>query len=462
MLRKILVALKWAIGVLGGICAVLYVLTVVINWHDADASSAALRMAEYHRKRPPARDEDNAYVYTLGFGVAPGDDPLAMGRKRLAWLQRAEKSHVLVLGLDPLGTPFDAEATRHASVQKYLDSCGPRDPGCSTIFESARLTFDTWNSSESWMLERYQTLLNFGSWREFVSRHFYAPLPPYAAVSDGQKLLFLHARIRAANGDAPGVNELLAEDLRFWRRALESSDGIMSKMVATASILRHFKLGAEIVSALPPALVQEAVPAEWRVAMTDPERSIWRCMTGEWIREYGLIRNLESELADSLPTGDSLVDRVLESLSGPFFQPQDTINLLAEQYTLAAQLIEGVPMARYEEATARITELSDAATREAFPPRSLYNIPGRILIGYGPDLGSYARRVGDLEGVRQAALAAVNLHEESIAPKNIPAALARSQFRNPYDGRPFDWDAADGAVVFRGLEAGERGEHRIH
>ena len=419
-------------------------------------------MAELHRNRPAVRDEDNAFVYAMGFDAAQGEDPIEMGRKRLAWLQQAEESEELDLDRDPRGAPPDYRATLHPAVKAYFDACGPRGPACRAAFESAWPAFDTWNDSEAWLLERYRTLLKMISWREFVSRHVVAPLPPYATVMDGQKVLLLHARIRAANSDSSSVKELLAGDLRFWRRALESSDLLISKMIATAAILRHFKLGAGIVSALPTTQVQEAMPAEWSVAITDAELSMWRCMTGEWILTSGTIRSLESELAESLPTDDSIVDKAIASFSSPFFQPQDTINLFAEQYALAAKMIEGVPLAEYEAATNRVTELAERATREAFPPRSLYNIPGRIVLGYGPDYGSYARRIGDIEGVRRAALAAVSLQEEQVLTDAVPAALAASPLRNPYNDQPLAWDASDGAVVFRGLEPGERGEHRIH
>ena len=117
MLRRILVALKWAIGALAGICVLMYLVLLVINWRDVGASASALQLADLYRNRPPARDQDNGYVYALGFGSAPGVDPLEMGLKRLAWLQQAEDLDDLNLDLDPLGSPFDYRSTRHPAVQ---------------------------------------------------------------------------------------------------------------------------------------------------------------------------------------------------------------------------------------------------------------------------------------------------------------------------------------------------------
>jgi hypothetical protein len=46
-------------------------------------------------------------------------------------------------------------------------------------------------------------------------------------------------------------------------------------------------------------------------------------------------------------------------------------------------------------------------------------------------------------------------------PPEVPAALAATSLRNPYDNRPFEWDPKDSVILFRGLEVGERGEHRL-
>jgi hypothetical protein len=63
--------------------------------------------------------------------------------------------------------------------------------------------------------------------------------------------------------------------------------------------------------------------------------------------------------------------------------------------------------------------------------------------------------------VRRAALAAVTLRAAGIASTDVAAALGSSGLRQPYDDSAFRWDAADQAIVFRGLQGGARGEHRL-
>ena len=49
-----------------------------------------------------------------------------------------------------------------------------------------------------------------------------------------------------------------------------------------------------------------------------------------------------------------------------------------------------------------------------------------------------------------------------VESKDVPAALANAELRDPYTNQPFVWDEASQSIVFTGLQTGERGEHRIY
>ncbi len=464
MLRKILVILPWVAGGLFGLSVLLYLVALAVNWRDAEPSAAALQMADFYRSRTDVRDEDNGFVYMMGFDVGPDEDPMAMGFRRVDWLRKAEGDTSLDLSRDPLGEPRHYGADRDPAIREYLEACGPRGPGCNDTLEAASKAFKGRVGAEDWLLTRYRALLNREGWREFISTDLPAAMPRYAPVMDGQKLLLLQAMTRAGERDAGAVKEVLGEDLRFWRRVLESSDTLISKMIASAAILRHFKVGATILASFPPENLAAALPVEWQAPITESERSMERCIVGEWQLMSDIFHDAATrESAAGFVMDDSISSRASSALVDPMFQPQDTINVYSEHYARSIQFLEGVSFANLGEATDRVTELSRTAANESLPPRSLYNFLGRMVAGIGTaDFGSYARRVGDLEGVRRAALAAIELHVAQIDGGDIPAALAASPLRNPYTDEPFLWDATDGAVVFRGLEPGERGEHRIH
>jgi hypothetical protein len=270
---------------------------------------------------------------------------------------------------------------------------------------------------------------------------------------EGQRLLLLDAKVLARKGEYRKLRELLSLDLSFWRRVLESSDTLLTKMVATAAINRHFSLGNLVLRTLPPDRVVDAIPAEWRMPFSNDERSMLRCMVGEWVSTSAMLQKIAEDY--SAANEDDLLASALAWLSEPFYKPQATINGYAGHFSRVATLLN-VPLDQYESALAQASELA----RQAFPPRSLYNVMGQTILGMGSfSYDRYARRIGDVEGVRRAALATVSTRAARVTKDDVPASLASSPLRNPYNDRPFEWDGE--AVVFHGLESGSRGEHRF-
>jgi hypothetical protein len=446
-------------GGIVGLCIAAYLVALAINWRDREPSPTALRFASLYRDRPAAADEDNAYIYVMGFTVAPDESPYQMGLRRIAWLRESTSLQPLDISRDPLGKRPDYRVGRLAAIREFIDACKPASVSCDTAFGTGDGVFEQWMASESWLLVRYRELIPRRGWRETVPTDLSAPFPSYQLVMDGQKLLLLNAKILARRGEYASVRQLLEEDLRFWRGVLESSDTLVSRMIATAAITRHFELGNLIFREIPPGDVMAAVPAEWNVALSESELSMRRCLVGEWTFMSAALRNMMTYR--SAPNDESFASGVLGRLTAPFYQQQDTINAHAEYLSEMAERMS-VPLDEYEEALSRATEFSARTRSEAVPPRSVYNIIGRIATGVGAyDYGSYARRVGDLEGVRRVALAAVTLRAAKVAAAEVPAQLAVTSLRNPYDDRPFEWDPKSSAIIFRGLEPSERGVHRI-
>jgi hypothetical protein len=59
--------------------------------------------------------------------------------------------------------------------------------------------------------------------------------------------------------------------------------------------------------------------------------------------------------------------------------------------------------------------------------------------------------------MRRAALLATELRSQSVMQTELTARLHAASLRNPYDDRPFQWSEEEQAIVFVGLEKGERG-----
>jgi hypothetical protein len=172
----------------------------------------------------------------------------------------------------------------------------------------------------------------------------------------------------------------------------------------------------------------------------------------------GSVQSLVS--SDLRAEGDSALTRIDDRLLLPLLQEQDTLNRHAAYLGKLADTLEA-PLLGYAAAAEAAATFTEKTAADALPPRSLYNVFGAVALGaVPPDYSSYARRVADVEGIRRAALAVLRGRQGPIA--DIQATLAATSLRNPYDDEPLRWDANENAVVFVGLEPGERGEHRLY
>jgi hypothetical protein len=332
---------------------------------------------------------------------------------------------------------------------------------CSALFDTADGVFEEWNAADSTLLNRYAALVALPAWREPDTLDVsLAWIPSFSRAMDGQKLLLLRARELASRGDEAAVRALLESDLQFWRMVLASSDFVLSKMMATAAIRRHFEWGNLVLRKLPASEGEAAIPDSWREAISDTERSMDRCMVGEWMFLVTVLNIADGELeAGEGSTSDWVSDALIE----PLYQPQHTLNEFAEYYWNVAHAFQ-VPLHDYSAAMTRVSAQAQQRRKEKFPFGRIYNLTGEWLQGISSasiPMAEYAVRVGDIEGVRRAALTAATLRASQVETENVPASLAAAEVRDPYTDRPFGWDAQERAIVFRGLAPGERGEYRI-
>ena len=403
--------LKIIATLVGGLLAVVvlvYLILLFINRHDQPPSQEALRFAALYRDRPPVANVDNGFIDAMDFFTS----------------EKPERS---------------------PAVQRLVDACRVVDHACVVTLEGTDKAVDEWFASEQRLFDRYRTLLSHSGWRQLKPFEVTARLPSYGTISQGQRLLLLRARTLAGRGDVTGVRDLLAEDARFWRMVLESSDLLIDKMIAVAALNRHFGVGNLVLRRLPAEKAMEAMPREWIQEITPAERSMTRALVGEWEFFNASLRKTKAN--------EPLIYR-------PLFQPQDTSNKLASMLARAAHDLNA-PYAQYPQVLDRMGAESNHAPAELGLFADLYNLIGAMMTNV-PDAYNYARygaRVADVEGVRRAAVLATTLRSRAVAAADVPAQLAASEIRMPYTNGPFAWDLKENAIVFTGLEAGERGRH---
>jgi len=423
MLRKTLRAIGWIAAGLVTLCVLAYLSALAINWRDQEPNAAAVRFTQMFRDRPVVADEDNAYVY----------------------LRHWELDRDRRKNLSP-------------RLQQFLEACSPGQRQCVAAFDAADGLFEEWQAADSSLLDHYLAFTAHTGWFEATSFSILESIPAYSGAADGQRLLLLRARQLAMQGDADAVRSLLERDLQFWRMVLQSSDILVSKMIATAALKRHFEWGYRILRKLPAGKLGVAIPDGWRHGISDAERSMIRCMVGEWMFTSEILQNMTTPQY-WMDDEETTSDRILGMLARPMMQPQDSKNRAADHYWEVAQTFEA-PLQRFENALHRVDQLTEQITEKAAAPR-IYNWVGVRGLANLSSFSDFAARVSDIEGVRRVALLAATLRASSIAEKDLPSAIANAELRNPYSDRSFEWDATNGAIVFRGFERNERAEHRI-
>ena len=464
LLRKTLRVVLWSIAAVVAIPVLVYLAALAINWRDQPPSLAALALAADEPGLKSVADENNAYVYLLGFGAPREADPLVAGTARAAWIRKLRNNPSLGIETDP-GPKTLPDMEQLFEPLRDLSCAIDGGAQCFDALNAARDTIERVTAEQSWLIDRYRLLLSYAEWADITSGDIRSVFPDVSAVLQGRRLYYLHAWLLASAGDADGVRTALDADLELWRLSLRDSSTVLSKMIAEGRFREHLAWGTLILRRLPPEARAAAIPASWRRPLTDEERSLARAFRGEWMYAQNTMHamNLGTMTIvrttpvqpDSGSRLGALTERVNNALAAPFFKAQASLN----DHASALVRIESLLDVPYADLPAVLTRAHDVVNEQ---PNGIvdttYNPIGRYLISAGREyMVGYGARVADLEGQRRAALLTADLRARNVPPEAVPAALELDSTRDPYTGQPFIWIPERSAIAFVGLQSDSRG-----
>ncbi len=445
----------WTVVAIAALPVALYLFAYVVNLRDRPPSAEALELAAAPAPAP-VDDAANGYVYLLGFGALRAADPAGVGASRAEWIRKLAADYDVDPKSDPLPDTVVAIPPNPAPVAEVLKVCETAGADCIAALDGAA-DLATALADVRWRIARYQALLAHRAWREVTTNDVRGPLGPYALLRDPRRLYWLDTWLLASAGDAAQVNARLEADLAFWRMALAEADSLFGKAVAARYVSDHFAWGNAILRRLPPERRADGVPAAWRRALTDAERSMRRPFIGEWRYRDGSLRSIKATgllfpLPKGTPDSRSALDRLEIRLTQPLLQVQD----LANRDAAALLKLDALLRAPYTELEAALARAPEVDAWDSGVLAVTYNVAGRVLVGAGRGqiLANAGAGVADLEGVRRAALMIADLRGLGIPPQLAGSMVPLAAVRNPYTGGPFDWNAASATVTFTGLEQG--------
>lgn len=465
VLRKALRVVLWAVAAVVAIPVLVYLVALAVNWRDQPPSPEALALAADEPASKDVADENNAYVYLLGFSVPRDGDPATAGAARAAWIRKLRADPSLGIDADP-GPKALPDIAQLYEPLRDLSCAIDGGTSCFDALSGARDTIERVTTEQSWLIDRYRLLLSYAEWADIASGDFRSVYPDIAAFLQGRRLYYLHAWLLALNGDADGVRKALDADLELWRLSLRDSSTVLSKMIAEGRFREHLAWGTLILRRLPLEARATAIPASWRRPLSDEERSLARAFRGEWRYAQNTMHAMIGgalTIGGTTPTqsgsGNSRVSAVTEgidaALSMPFFKVQASLNDHAAALIRLESLLD-VPYAELPTALLRAHEFVNEKPSGIID--ATYNAIGRSLISAGREyMVGYGVRVADLEGERRAALLAAELRARDVPLDAVPAAIVLDPARDPYTGQPFLWIPARSAIAFVGLQSDSPG-----
>ena len=421
------------IGLLAGGALLTLALTGLIIWFwrlqipNADAR----HLAALFRARQPPPEADNGFFDVYGFEAPEGVDAHALGAQRLSWVAKRRRASQAA-GADPAGKePLAIGDLRSDNLKRIAELCRDHPARACADAVQATAAAQPLSHKEELMLARYQALVGRPHWFEPLSFFSDEPIPAYNGAIEGQRMTLIRMHQTLRRGDIAGVREALQRDLLFWRRMLASTDSLIGKMIAVAGIRHHFLFANLALRQMPADRASELIPPSWQQPLSDAERSMWGPMASEYV--------FLQQTLESLRDGD--MGFVPEEFGNPFerlfgrmrqrTQPPRLANARASLYASVAREFEA-PLSEYEQALENVLRDNEAA-------------------GDAENMARYALRAGSVEGMRRATLLVFELRRRAVPPAAVAAALQKSAWRAPF-GEPFEWNAAEQAIVYQGPE----------
>ncbi len=439
-----------------GLVLLVHLIGVAVNWRDQPPSAAALQMKEILSNRAPVAAADNAFVYAMGFSVPATLDPQDAGVRRTAWLEAVNRDPSQ-FEADPVKKDVDFTAATSLSLERMKETCtDEHSADCRDAF------VQTWpqprTTNEQLQLARYRALLMRPSWREVVPLDLRMPIARFGDIIGGQRLLFVDLGARARSAPPAEIAAAMRADFAFWREVQESSDYLITKMIAVAAIRQHFFFGNLVLREMPAG--QGDVIEAWSVPFSAQELSMRRTMAGELSFAEGVMRKWhdgadDQVFIDTYGEGLTLWKRIAASLVRPYYQHQDQMNFYAAAYLDVAKRFE-VPLGQYQKIAADL----EAEAPDGFSLH-VYNAVGHVFrsLNGAWNYADYPVRVGSIEGMRRAGLLTAQLRERGVTPEEMAGQVRGADLRNPFDHQPFEWNADQRAVIYVG-PAAERSRQR--
>jgi len=425
-MRIFLKFLKWAGITLG----VLLALFIGINAFDEklDPGAAAILNAQ-----PKVKAEDNAYFYWAGMYTAASNSPSEAGEKCVLAQLKIAQAGTLISDLDHIPECREQNALKTAEDQSI--ACDWRQKPCLKQYFEQYATIENLAAQNKAVLARYRQLLEFKQFEDGYYQQF-----PFFSKTLPVRLYQAISATRLQAGDTKGFIRRTQVETNFYRMVLSGETSVIPKMIGIAWLERSARLVSDAVQANP-ALAQQNQAALLEITrpLNVAERSLEKPLEGDFRFSTSMMRSI-------FAANTSFPERWLYPLA---YKQNATENYFYRDMIVWRGLSQ-LPTEQYLDAEKSALERLNP-WRDGYL-HLVYNPMGKILAGIGTTAyASYPRRIIDADGLLRLVSLQIQIAAQKIPESEIPTFLksADPPFRDPYTGKPMQWDKTRG-LYFHG------------
>ena len=460
--------LRWTIrGGVGLLVAVALCIggLVAANWRDEALSPQAARLLA-----PVAAGSDAYYIF-LGLDSPDDENALVAGRRIRAQIE-------LRLRESPVNPEFDDLPRGKApgcSVGPDCDwsklSCPPRDADprggagedvdCVAFYLNGKAQARQYMAQQSLPRQRYQQFSQVAAgFDEPPLRAASEPVLPYASLARAAEMRLMDAVFAFDANDPQTGAQILMREIRVHRQLLANSALLLTKMAAVSLLRRDYGVLSDAIEHWPQLARRVDLADAWR-PLQESEYDFGKAI--EWEQRWLVVSQYQEYQAWVSPETSGLHRWALLLARRFMFLPNATLNASVHLAGEQIQDFHGDATtldARRQAAAVRWQEEARQSRQDLSSLSLIRNPLGKMgrrldLELARPDLFAYAERTYDLDGyIRLVALqAALRRDGVSLAQMADSARQAGPELRNPYDGRPMQWDATHSTLSFTGRQA---------
>lgn len=380
----------------------------------------------------------NAWLAFLGFDAPQGISPYACGEERIKQFRAAldagkklpdfvedDKSVLLFKGKLPTFSTKKGDG-----ILAYALS-NP-DDALALVHDNEEL------------LERYQKLCKYPHYNEPTEYGFFSPVPKYLPIKQSCQVKLLKLASLACGGETEAALISVQEDAEFWRVIAQSSNTLISKLVAFSILKIHFRFATELGTSH---------------QLNDRELAIVK----DILRPFD---KAENRMAKPL-RGEACWGIEGMKLIRQQAKPWDFASIFLYKPNATANRCYG----NWQETVIRFAEMTpqqfvpEMKRRNEKPEQPklgipfLYNPLGEImwvwnLNGHYRYYLPYMELGHDLEGIRRLFFLKVLCHTENVPLEGMQQFLdsQKTDLGNPYTGNSMTWNSNENSISFSAYE----------